>query len=56
VVDEDIDIYNPQEVEWALATRFQGDKDLVILDKEPGSSLTPALKPLRTGPPGSAST
>jgi UbiD family decarboxylase len=44
VVDEDIDIYNPQEVEWALATRFQGDKDLVILEKEPGSSLDPSAE------------
>jgi UbiD family decarboxylase len=25
VVDSDIDIYNPLEVEWAMATRFQGD-------------------------------
>ncbi|MBN1453690.1 MAG: UbiD family decarboxylase, partial [Anaerolineales bacterium] len=29
VVDKDIDIYNPLEVEWAMATRFQGDRDLV---------------------------
>ena len=44
VVDEDIDIYNPQEVEWALATRFQGDRDLVVLEKEPGSSLDPSAE------------
>jgi 2,5-furandicarboxylate decarboxylase 1 len=42
VVDADIDIYNPQDVEWALATRFQGDTDLVIKPKEPGSSLDPS--------------
>jgi UbiD family decarboxylase len=42
VVDKDIDIYNPLEVEWALATRFQGDTDLVIRAKEPGSSLDPS--------------
>ncbi len=42
VVDKDIDIYNPQEVEWALATRFQGDTDLVVIPKEPGSSLDPS--------------
>lgn len=42
IVDGDIDIYNPAEVEWALATRFQGDVDLVIKDKEPGSSLDPS--------------
>jgi 4-hydroxy-3-polyprenylbenzoate decarboxylase len=42
VVDKDIDIYNPIEVEWAMATRFQGDVDLVIRQKEPGSSLDPS--------------
>ena len=50
VVDGDIDIYNPQEVEWALATRFQGDEDLIKLDEEPGSSLDPSAKlDARTG-------
>lgn len=42
VVDKDIDIYNPQEVEWAMATRFQGDTDLVVRRREPGSSLDPS--------------
>ncbi len=42
VVDKDIDIYNPQEVEWAMATRFQGQADLVMKPKEPGSSLDPS--------------
>jgi UbiD family decarboxylase len=42
VVDADIDIYNPQEVEWAMATRFQGDTDMVTLEKETGSSLDPS--------------
>jgi UbiD family decarboxylase len=42
VVDKDIDIYNPMEVEWAMATRFQGDSDLVIRSKETGSSLDPS--------------
>jgi len=45
VVDDDIDIYNPTEVEWALATRFQGDQDMVIKAKEPGSSLDPSSEP-----------
>jgi UbiD family decarboxylase len=42
VVDKDIDIYNPLEVEWALATRFQGDRDLVVRERAPGSSLDPS--------------
>ncbi len=42
VVDEDINIYNPLEVEWAMATRFQADVDLIIKEKEKGSSLDPS--------------
>jgi UbiD family decarboxylase len=42
VVDKDIDIYNPLEVEWAMATRFQGEADLVVRSKEQGSSLDPS--------------
>jgi len=45
IVDKDIDIYNPLSVEWALATRFQGDTRMVIKDKEPGSSLDPSAEP-----------
>jgi len=45
VVDQDIDIYNPAEVEWAMATRFQGDIDLVIKERAPGSSLDPSAEP-----------
>jgi 2,5-furandicarboxylate decarboxylase 1 len=45
VVDADIDIYDPQQVEWAMATRFQGDRDLVIKPREPGSSLDPSSEP-----------
>jgi 2,5-furandicarboxylate decarboxylase 1 len=44
VVDADIDIYNPSEVEWAMATRFQGDRDLVIRAHEVGSSLDPSAE------------
>lgn len=42
VVDTDIDIYDPAQVEWALATRFQADKDLMIFENMPGSSLDPS--------------
>ena len=45
VVDEDVDIYNPLAVEWAFATRFQSDRDLVIFDRAPGSSLDPSAEP-----------
>jgi 2,5-furandicarboxylate decarboxylase 1 len=42
IVDEDIDIYDPHDVEWAIATRFQADKNAVILSNQPGSSLDPS--------------
>ena len=42
VVDGDVDIYNPADVEWAVATRFQADKDLIIYEDQPGSSLDPS--------------
>lgn len=42
VVDPDIDVHNPVEVEWALATRFQGDRDLVMIPKARGSTLDPS--------------
>ncbi len=31
VVDDDINIYNPVEVEWALVTRVMADKDIIII-------------------------
>jgi UbiD family decarboxylase len=42
VVDTDVDIYNTVEVQWAMATRFQADRDMVILEHQPGSSLDPS--------------
>ncbi len=44
VIDEDVDIYNPNAIEWSIATRFQGDKDLVVKSNQPGSSLDPSSK------------
>jgi len=44
IIDEDVDIYNPTAIEWSIATRFQGDKDLVVKSDQPGSSLDPSTK------------
>lgn len=41
VVDEDIDPFNMEEVEWAIATRFQADKQS-FTKKEGGSSIDPS--------------
>lgn len=42
VVDADIDLYDPHDVEWAIATRFQADRDLMIWENQPSSSLDPS--------------
>ena len=42
VVDKDIDVSNPSRVEWALMTRWQPDKDTIILSNQKGSSLDPS--------------
>ena len=45
IVDKDIDIYSPDSVEWAIATRMQADQDVVIKSKQKGSSLDPSADP-----------
>jgi 2,5-furandicarboxylate decarboxylase 1 len=42
VVDEDVDIHNPVEVEWAVSTRFQASRDLVVIHESQGSKLDPS--------------
>jgi 2,5-furandicarboxylate decarboxylase 1 len=42
VVDDDVDVFDDLQVEWALATRVQADRDLVILPGVRGSSLDPS--------------
>ena len=44
VVDEDIDVYDDRDVEWAVATRFQADRGLVVLHGVRGSSIDPSAK------------
>jgi UbiD family decarboxylase len=42
IVDEDVDLYDDRDVEWALATRFQADRDLVVIEGAKGSSIDPS--------------
>ena len=42
VVDDDVDVHDPTEVEWAVATRFQADRDLVVVAGAQGSPLDPS--------------
>ncbi len=49
VFDEDIDIHNDAQVEWALGTRFQADTDMIILQGMMGMTMDPSLQGRRTG-------
>jgi 2,5-furandicarboxylate decarboxylase 1 len=43
VVDPDIDIFSEEQMDWALATRFQADRDLVVQDNLRAMPLDPSL-------------
>ena len=47
--DEDIDIRNDLQVEWALGTRFQADQDLMVLQGMVGMTMDPSLQGRKTG-------
>lgn len=49
VFDEDIDIHDDRQVEWAMGTRFQADEDLVVLHGMMGMTMDPSLQGRRTG-------
>jgi len=42
VVDTDIDIFDPNAVEWAVATRFQANEDILLIPHARGSTLDPS--------------
>ncbi len=54
VVDEDIDVFNGTDVEWALATRVQADRDIVTVPDlrakplDPSLDITPGITPITT--------
>src|SRR5579862_8188680 len=49
VFDEDIDIHDDRQVDWAMGTRFQADQDMVILQGMLGMTMDPSLQGRRTG-------
>ena len=44
VVDTDVDIHDQTEVEWAISTRFQADRDLIVVSEAQGSKLDPSSR------------
>jgi len=44
IVDHDVDIFNDRQVNWAIATRCQPDRDIAIISNTRGSDLDPSTK------------
>lgn len=49
VFDEDIDIHDEKQVEWAFGTRFQADEDIVMLTGIMSMPMDPSLQGRRAG-------
>jgi 3-polyprenyl-4-hydroxybenzoate decarboxylase len=49
VFDEDIDIHNERQIEWAMGSRFQADQDIVMVQGMMGMPMDPSLDGRRTG-------
>ncbi|MBI5444911.1 MAG: UbiD family decarboxylase [Deltaproteobacteria bacterium] len=49
VVDDDVDLRNPREVSWALATRYQPDRDTVVFEGLEGYVIDPSTEGRSTG-------
>jgi 2,5-furandicarboxylate decarboxylase 1 len=43
VVDPDIDVHSPDQVEWAMAFRMQPKRDVIIVDSIPSGPLDPSV-------------
>src|SRR4051812_26699012 len=49
VVDDDIDVWNAMDVEWAIATRVQGDRDVMVIPGARAKPLDPSLPVMAPG-------
>ena len=52
VVDTDVDIHDPVDVDWAISTRFNPDVDIVLLPGETGHIRNPMVRPAADGKGG----
>ena len=44
VVDQDVDVFDDRQVNWAIATRCQPDRDITVITHARGSDLDPSTK------------
>jgi 2,5-furandicarboxylate decarboxylase 1 len=49
IVDDDIDVNDPTEVDWAIAMRVQADRDVTIITEARAKPLDPSLRPVPAG-------
>ena len=49
VVDDDVDVFDEHAMEWAMATRFQADRDIVLVSGMMGMPMDPSLEHGPTG-------
>ena len=49
VVDPDVDVFSDAQIDWALATRFQAERDLIVAGGFRAMPLDPSLLGARTG-------
>ncbi|MPZ76412.1 MAG: UbiD family decarboxylase [Deltaproteobacteria bacterium] len=49
IVDDDIDVFDATDVEWAVATRVQADRDVLIVSNARSKPLDPSLPPPAAG-------
>lgn len=54
VTDDDIDVFDPIDLEWAIATRVQADRDVLIVSNARSKPLDPSLPPVDGGIPTTA--
>jgi len=45
IVDDDIDVFDEEQVLWAVSNRFQADRGLVVIANAQGSELDPSAGP-----------
>jgi UbiD family decarboxylase len=48
IVDDDVDVFDNEEMEWAMASRFRADRDVVVAQGLPGFYADPSVDPNRT--------
>jgi 2,5-furandicarboxylate decarboxylase 1 len=56
LVDDDIDVFNETEVLWAVATRFNADRDMIMLPYSLGAWLDPSAYDLSRNAHGAMNT